>query len=173
MDNYDYLFIASQHLAVCLRGILENEKHVSQSSTDTPPNVTIECEYNYEPSDYLDVKIYLVALCGTVLAVTSVCENLLLLYMFITRSKFRASNIFYMMFLAFCDIFVSASYIFLMSLYVISEYFEVVNHIFQMSINSSLDCYTVYNVARLSATNLCNISRCHGRQFISYYDCNI
>ena len=92
----------------------------------------------YQAADYLDIKIYLVSVCGTTLAVVSVIENILLLYLFITRSQFRTSPIYYMMYLAFCDIFVSFSYIFLMSLHVISEYFQV---IFVAEIrNFSLSC---------------------------------
>jgi hypothetical protein len=83
------------------------------------------CDFEYEPAQYLDIKIYLVSVCGSTLAIISVIENLLLLYLFITRQQFRSSPIYYMMYLAFCDVFVSISYICLMSLHVISEYFQV------------------------------------------------
>lgn len=96
----------------------DTELPSTQSTTEDPCG-------GYEEQGHLYLKLWLVALLGTILAILSIGENLLLLYMFATRVQFRASNLFYMMFLAFCDVFVSLSFICLMSVHVVAEYYGV------------------------------------------------
>ncbi len=83
-------------------------------------NLTDSCIYQVEPEN--NAEFYLVAVFGTVVSVVSILENAPLFYIFLCRSSFRLSHYFYMMFLAFFDVFIAISYIMLMSVQVLFDY---------------------------------------------------
>lgn len=75
------------------------------------------CEY--EPKKFLDIRLWLVAVCGTSVCVLSLFENTLLVYLFLTRPRFRTTHLYYMSWLACTDIFMAISYVLLLAVYTV------------------------------------------------------
>ncbi len=71
---------------------------------------------------YIEIKYFLVLVCGTSIAIISALQNVLLLYVLIIRLQFRASHLLYITILALFDILVALGYIAIMSVQVLMEY---------------------------------------------------
>ena len=80
------------------------------------------------PKPLLTVQMISVGIFGTAISAISIIENLFLIYMFMTRPRFRRSHLYYMNWLAFNDIIICVSYILLMVIYdVYVPFFENIN----------------------------------------------
>uniref|UniRef100_A0A914UIX5 G-protein coupled receptors family 1 profile domain-containing protein n=1 Tax=Plectus sambesii TaxID=2011161 RepID=A0A914UIX5_9BILA len=84
-----------------------------------------ESECGYAPQQYLEFKLFTVAIFGTTIAVTNLLENLLLFYTFMSSQVLRGRNLIYLRCLSVCDIFVALSYIGIMSVAVLADYFTI------------------------------------------------
>jgi hypothetical protein len=96
------------------------ENSYRASMLNDTSNSTIEYEDDlcaYYPKSFLDIRLWLVAVCGTSVCVVSLFENTLLVYLFLTRPRFRTTHLYYMSWLACTDIFMAVSYVLLLSVY--------------------------------------------------------
>lgn len=82
--------------------------------TDYDPH---DFECGFIPKNFAEIRLWLVGVCGTSVCVISLVENTLLVYLFLTRPRFRTTHLYYMSWLACTDIFMAISYILLLSVY--------------------------------------------------------
>uniref|UniRef100_A0AC35GKC8 G-protein coupled receptors family 1 profile domain-containing protein n=1 Tax=Panagrolaimus sp. PS1159 TaxID=55785 RepID=A0AC35GKC8_9BILA len=78
----------------------------------------------YSPPPYLIERFWLVSVFGTSVALISIIENMFLLFMLCRSRQHRNSHSFYLLLLAFCDVFIALAYIPLMSFSLLLDYFE-------------------------------------------------
>ena len=128
---------------------------------------TAEIDYYYmclyRPKELLSLRFWLVAVCGTIISTVSVLENALLVYMFVTRPRFRTTHLYYMSWLAFSDIFMAVSYVMLLSVYkVLVDYIDSLR-LYNIVITYLRPMFAVSVIAMVSSSNLicaASIERC-------------
>uniref|UniRef100_A0A914WU96 G-protein coupled receptors family 1 profile domain-containing protein n=1 Tax=Plectus sambesii TaxID=2011161 RepID=A0A914WU96_9BILA len=94
--------------------VSDNQSAVWNDSADNLTAIDTFC--NYEPKSS-EIRLWMVGVCGTSVCVVSLLENTLLVYLFLTRPRFRTTHLYYMSWLACTDIFMAIAYVLLLSVY--------------------------------------------------------
>lgn len=99
----------------------------STSTLEPVPNDSFSespdpCQFT--PPLYLEGRFWLVSIFGTSVALISFIENCFLFCLFSSSRQHRNSHSFYLLLLAFCDIFIAVAYVPLMSVGLWLDYYQ-------------------------------------------------
>ncbi|CAJ0603678.1 unnamed protein product [Cylicocyclus nassatus] len=125
-----------------------NDSLFNESLVSTTPE---SC--HFDPPPMTNIRFWLVTVFGSTVSFISICNNVLLFYVFSSRKHHRTSHNLYLMLLAFFDIFVSMAYIALMSVNILIDYL-ISPTLMQIWFSYMVPMITISHVAMTSSSFL-------------------